>query len=77
MVQFQTHVLMEHIVIHRYWSGAGEITSGFGNINIGTSTFTGNGSGLTNVDADTLDGVNSTYFYVVMNMSIQDYLLQA
>jgi len=42
--------------------GAGEITSGFGNINIGTSTFTGNGSGLTNVDADTLDGVNSTSF---------------
>jgi hypothetical protein len=37
---------------------AGEITSNFGNINIGTSTFTGNGSGLTNVDADTLDGIN-------------------
>ena len=36
---------------------AGEISSGFGNINIGTSTFTGNGSGLTNVDALTLGGV--------------------
>ena len=41
---------------------AGEITSGFGNINIGTSTFTGNGSGLTSVDADTVDGINSTSF---------------
>ena len=41
---------------------AGEITSGFGNINIGTSTFTGNGSGLTSVDATTLDGVDSTAF---------------
>ena len=36
---------------------AGSITSGFGNINIGTSTFTGNGSGLTDVDAATLGGV--------------------
>ena len=36
---------------------AGSITSGFGNVNIGTSTFTGNGSGLTNVDADSLGGV--------------------
>ena len=42
--------------------GAGEITSGFGNINIGSSTFTGNGSGLTNVNATTLDGVDSTQF---------------
>ena len=41
---------------------AGQITSGFGNINIGTSTFTGNGSGLTNVDATTLDGIDSTGF---------------
>ena len=41
---------------------AGEITSGFGNINIGTSTFTGNGSGLTNVDAETLDGIDSASF---------------
>jgi hypothetical protein len=41
---------------------AGEITSGFGNINIGTSTFTGNGSGLTNVNADTLDSLDSTQF---------------
>jgi len=41
---------------------AGEITTGFGNINIGTNTFTGNGSGLTNVDADLLDGINSTQF---------------
>jgi len=41
---------------------AGEITTTFGNINIGTSTFTGNGSGLTNVDADLLDGINSTQF---------------
>jgi hypothetical protein len=40
----------------------GSITSGFGNINIGTSTFTGNGSGLTNVDAETLDGLDSTAF---------------
>jgi hypothetical protein len=41
---------------------AGQITSGFGNINIGTNTFTGNGSGLTNVDATTLDGIDSTGF---------------
>ena len=40
----------------------GEITSGFGNINIGSSTFTGNGSGLTNVDAATLDGIDSSAF---------------
>ena len=43
----------------------GSITSGFGNINIGTSTFTGNGSGLTNVDAETLDGIDSTGFVAV------------
>ena len=41
---------------------AGEITSNFGNINIGTSTFTGNGSGLTSVDATTLDSIDSTSF---------------
>jgi hypothetical protein len=41
---------------------AGEITSTFGNIDIGTSTFTGNGSGLTNVDAETLDGIDSANF---------------
>jgi hypothetical protein len=41
---------------------AGSISSGFGNINIGTSTFTGNGSGLTNVDAETLDGIDSASF---------------
>jgi len=41
---------------------AGSITSGFGNINIGTSTFTGNGSGLTNVNADLLDGIDSLSF---------------
>ena len=41
---------------------AGSITSNFGNINIGTSTFTGNGSGLTNVDADTLDSIDSASF---------------
>ena len=41
---------------------AGEISSGFGNINIGTSTFTGNGSGLTDVDAATLDGIDSANF---------------
>ncbi len=33
---------------------AGSITSGFGNINIGTSTFTGNGSGLTSLNASNL-----------------------
>jgi hypothetical protein len=33
---------------------AGSITSGFGNINIGTSTFTGNGSGLTTLNATNL-----------------------
>ena len=42
--------------------GAGEITSGFGNINIGTSTFTGNGSGLSSVNATTLDSLDSTSF---------------
>ena len=41
---------------------AGSIASGFGNINIGTSTFTGNGSGLTNVDAETLDGIDGASF---------------
>ena len=41
---------------------AGSITSGFGNINIGTNTFTGNGSGLTNVNADTLDSIDSGSF---------------
>jgi hypothetical protein len=41
---------------------AGSITSGFGNINIGTSTFTGNGSGLTAVNADTLDSIDSASF---------------
>ena len=32
---------------------AGSITANFGDINIGTNTFTGNGSGLTNITADT------------------------
>ena len=41
---------------------AGQITSGFGSINIGTDIFTGNGSGLTNVDAATLDGIDSASF---------------
>ena len=41
---------------------AGEITTTFGNINIGTSTFTGNGSGLTDVDATTLDGVDGSNY---------------
>jgi hypothetical protein len=40
----------------------GSITSNFGNINIGTSTFTGNGSGLSNVNAATLDSIDSTQF---------------
>lgn len=35
---------------------AGNITSGFGNINIGGSTFTGNGSGLTQLSASSLTG---------------------
>ena len=33
---------------------AGSITSGFGSINIGTSTFSGNGSGLTDLVATQL-----------------------
>jgi len=41
---------------------AGSITSGFGDVNIGTNTFTGNGSGLTSVDATTLDGIDSSAF---------------
>mgnify|MGYP003664061144 FL=1 len=41
---------------------AGSITTNFGNINIGTSVFTGNGSGLTAVNADTLDGIDSANF---------------
>ena len=36
----------------------GNIDSDFGNINIGTSIFTGDGSGLFNVDADTIGGVD-------------------
>ena len=35
---------------------SGSITNGFGNVNIGTSTFTGNGSGLTNLAASQLTG---------------------
>ena len=41
---------------------AGSITSGFGNVNIGTNTFTGNGSGLTNVNAATLGGNAASAF---------------
>jgi hypothetical protein len=41
---------------------AGSITTNFGNINIGTSVFTGNGSGLTAVNADTLDSIDSASF---------------
>jgi hypothetical protein len=41
---------------------AGSITTGFGNINIGANTFTGNGSGLTNVNAATLDSIDSSQF---------------
>lgn len=33
---------------------SGSISSGFGNVNIGTSTFTGNGSGLTTLNASNL-----------------------
>jgi hypothetical protein len=46
---------------------SGSITSGFGSINIGSSTFTGNGSGLTNLVAANIstgslaDGVNLHY----------------
>ena len=46
---------------------SGSISSGFGNINIGSSTFTGNGSGLTNLVAANIstgslaDGVNLHY----------------
>ena len=46
---------------------SGSITSSFGNINIGSSTFTGNGSGLTNLVAANIstgslaDGVNLHY----------------
>ena len=35
---------------------SGSITSGFGNVNIGSSTFTGNGSGLTDLNASALTG---------------------
>ena len=41
---------------------AGSITSNFGDVNIGTNTFTGNGSGLTSVDADTVDGIQGASF---------------
>ena len=41
---------------------AGSITSNFGDIDIGTNTFTGNGSGLTSVNATTLDSIDSTSF---------------
>ena len=41
---------------------SGSISSGFGNINIGSSTFTGNGSGLTNVDAELLNGQNAAHY---------------
>ena len=41
---------------------AGSIDSGFGNVNIGTSTFTGDGSGLFNVDAATLNGIDPEEF---------------
>ena len=48
---------------------SGSISSGFGNINIGSSTFTGNGSGLSNVDAATLEGENGVYYLNYNNFS--------
>ena len=41
---------------------AGSIDSNFGAINIGTSIFTGDGSGLFNVDASTLNGIDPDEF---------------
>ena len=41
---------------------AGSIDSGFGAINIGTDIFTGDGSGLFNVDAATLNGIDPEEF---------------
>ena len=40
----------------------GSISSGFGNIDIGSSIFTGNGSGLTDVDAATLNSQNGAHY---------------
>ena len=40
----------------------GSVDSTFGNVNIGTSVFTGDGSGLFNVDAATLGGVDPEEF---------------
>ena len=48
---------------------AGSITSGFGNINIGTSTFTGNGSGLTNLPIPPLP-TDPTFNSVRVNTSL-------
>lgn len=48
---------------------AGSITSGFGNINIGSSTFTGNGSGLTNLPIPPLPN-NPTFNSVRVNDSL-------
>jgi hypothetical protein len=39
---------------------SGSITSGFGNINIGTSIFSGNGSGITNINANQVKSVSSS-----------------
>ena len=41
---------------------SGSIASGFGNIDIGTNTFTGNGSSLTDVDAVTLEGQDGDHY---------------
>lgn len=43
---------------------SGNITSGFGNINIGSNTFTGNGSGLTNLNADNIVDNNNARDFV-------------
>lgn len=58
---------------------SGSIASGFGNINIGTKTFTGNGSGLNSLNASQLSGgtvpaerISSSINYGVGNLTAKE-----
>ncbi len=52
--------------------GGGNVDSTFGNVNIGTSIFTGDGSGLFNVDAATLNGIDPEEFSRTVVMTDSD-----
>jgi plastocyanin len=48
---------------------SGSIVVGFGNINIGTNTFTGDGSGVANVDALALNGQSGAHYLEYTNFT--------